>query len=79
MIGPPAAARSFTARPWVAIALSIAIALIVAWAAVALSYQTDWPVGFFVGMASAAAYASGRAWSFARRRRSKRAPRRINS
>jgi zinc/manganese transport system permease protein len=58
MIGPPAAARSFTNRPWIAIALSVAIALIVVWAAIALSYQTNWPVGFFVGMASAAAYAA---------------------
>ena len=69
MIGPPAAARSFTTRPYVAIALSIGIALVVVWAAIALSYQTNWPVGFFVGIASAAAYAAGRAWSFARRNR----------
>ena len=69
MIGPPAAARAFTDRPWVAITLSIAIALVVVWAAIALSYQTNWPVGFFVGTASAAAYATGRAWRFARRHR----------
>lgn len=68
MIGPPAAARAFTTRPWVAIALSVSIALVVVWAAIALSYQTNWPVGFFVGMASATAYAAGRAWTFARRR-----------
>jgi zinc/manganese transport system permease protein len=70
MIGPPAAARAFTTRPWAAIAVSVVIALIVVWAAIALSYQTDWPVGFFVGMASAAAYAVGRLWAFARRHRS---------
>jgi zinc/manganese transport system permease protein len=69
MIGPPAAARAFTTRPGVAIALSTAIALIVVWAAIALSYQTNWPVGFFVGTASAAAYAAGRIWSYARRGR----------
>ena len=68
MIGPPAAARSFTARPWVAIALSIAIAVVVVWAAIALSYQTDWPVGLFVGIASAAVYTAGRLWRVARRR-----------
>jgi zinc/manganese transport system permease protein len=65
MIGPAAAARAFTARPYVALALSVAIALVVVWAAVALSYETNWPVGFFVGTASAAAYAIGRAWRFA--------------
>jgi zinc/manganese transport system permease protein len=69
LIGPPAAARSFTRRPGAAIALSVTIALGTVWAAIALSYQTNWPVGFFVGMISAAAYAAGRAWMFSRRRR----------
>jgi zinc/manganese transport system permease protein len=63
MIGPPAAARAFTARPPVALALSVAFALVVAWAAIALSFQTNWPVGFFVGILSAAAYACGRVWA----------------
>jgi len=63
MIGPPAAARAFTARPPVALALSVAFAVAVAWAAIALSFQTNWPVGFFVGTLSAAAYASGRVWA----------------
>jgi len=75
MIGPPAAARAFTARPHVAIALSIAIALITVWAAIALSYQTNWPVGFFVGTIGALAYTCGRAWTSIRRRRRNRAPR----
>ena len=55
-----------------AIALSVAIALVVVWAAIALSYQTNWPVGFFVGVMSAAAYAIGRAWTHARSRRTVR-------
>jgi zinc/manganese transport system permease protein len=79
MIGPPAAARSFTTRPYIAIVLSIAIALIVVWVAIALSYQTNWPIGFFVGTASATAYATGRAWSFARRHRSRRGRELVNS
>jgi len=69
MIGPPAAARSFTTRPYVAIVLSVGIALVIVWVAIALSYQTNWPVGFFVGMGSALAYAAGRTWTFARRHR----------
>ena len=73
MIGPPAAARSFTDRPDRAIALSVAIALGTVWAAIALSYQTNYPVGFFVGTISAASYALGRAWTAWRRR--DRAPR----
>jgi len=63
LTGPPAAARAFTARPPVAIALSVAIALATVWAAIAISYQTNWPIGFFVGVISAASYAVGRAWT----------------
>ena len=69
MIGPPAAARAFTTRPLTAVALSVAIAVAVAWAAIALSYQTNWPVGFYVGVISAASYAAGRTWTYARRNR----------
>lgn len=73
MIGPAAAARAFTARPGAAIGLSVAIALVTVWAAIALSFQTDWPVGFFVGTGSALAYAAGRGWAFVRHRRLSRA------
>jgi zinc/manganese transport system permease protein len=69
MIGPPAAARCFTARPPLAIALSVAIALATIWAAIAMSFVTDWPIGFFVGALSAAAYGVGRPWSAWRRTR----------
>jgi zinc/manganese transport system permease protein len=71
MIGAPAAARSFTDRPLAAMALSAAIALAIVWIAIAASYQTDYPVGFFVGGASAACYALGRIWSAWRDRRSR--------
>jgi zinc/manganese transport system permease protein len=63
MIGPPAAARSFTASPSRALLLSVLIALVTVWAAIAASYQTNYPVGFFVGTISAAAYAAGRTWA----------------
>jgi zinc/manganese transport system permease protein len=79
MIGPPAAARSFTNRPHVAIALSIAIAVAVIWVAIAVSYNTNWPVGFFVGVSSATSYAIGRAWAFWRRTRHTQAPAPIRS
>jgi zinc/manganese transport system permease protein len=68
MIGAPAAARSFTDHPLHALALSVAIALAIVWAAIALSYTTDYPVGFFVGTLGAAAYTLGRAWAAWRRR-----------
>lgn len=69
MIGPPAAARCFTARPIVALWASVAIALATVWTAIALSYTTNYPVGFFVGTISACSYALGRTWQAARRHR----------
>ena len=62
LIGPPAAARSFTNRPPVAIGISVLFALVTVWAAIALSYETNLPIGFFVGSISAFAYTLGRAW-----------------
>jgi zinc/manganese transport system permease protein len=59
MIGPAAAARSVTARPGVALALSVAIALAVTWLSIALSYRTNWPLGFFVGIGGALFYLIG--------------------
>jgi zinc/manganese transport system permease protein len=63
MIGPPAAARSFTSRPLVAMGLSVVIALATVWAAIAAAYATNYPVSFFVGATGAGCYAAGRAWS----------------
>ena len=67
MIGPPAAARSFTVRPPLAILLSVIIALVTVWAAIASSYASNWPIGFFVGVFSALAYTIGRLWAAWRR------------
>lgn len=61
MIGPPAAARAFTPRPGVALGLSVGIAVAIVWGAIALSYETYWPIGFFVGALSAGAYTLARA------------------
>jgi zinc/manganese transport system permease protein len=63
MIGPPAAARSLTSRPMLAMILAVVIALGTVWAAIALSYQYNWPIGFFVGVLGAGSYAIGRGWS----------------
>jgi zinc/manganese transport system permease protein len=61
MIGPAAAARSVTARPGAALTLSVVIALATVWLSIALSYQTNWPLGFFVGTIGAAFYLVGQA------------------
>jgi len=63
MIGPAAAARAVTPRPALAITVSVAIALVTVWAGIALSYQTNWPLGFFVGITGAGFYLFGRAWA----------------
>jgi len=65
MVGPASAARSFTSRPLAAMALSVAIALATVWAAIALSYCSNWPIGFFVGAFAALAYAVARGWTWA--------------
>ncbi len=49
MIGAPAAARSFTDRPLAAMACPWRSRLITVWSAIAASYTTNYPVGFFVG------------------------------
>jgi len=66
MIGPAAAARSLTARPGLAMTLSVLIALVTVWVAIAASYQSNWPLGFFVGILGAAFFLAGRAFSWAR-------------
>ena len=73
MIGPPAAARSFTDRPLVAMGLSVAIALATVWISIAAAYLTDYPVSFFVGAVSAVCYAAGRTRSSWTRRARPRA------
>jgi zinc/manganese transport system permease protein len=60
MVGPPAAARALTSRPVRALLLSVLLALITAWAAIALSYLSDWPIGVFVGAFAVLWYGAGR-------------------
>jgi zinc/manganese transport system permease protein len=60
MVGPPSAARFITSRPVAAMALSVVIALATVWSAIALSYECNWPVGFFVGTFAALAYTLAR-------------------
>ena len=60
MIGPPAAARCFSDRALVAMGLSVVIALLTIWGALACSFTTNWPVGFYVGSYSAAWFVVGR-------------------
>jgi zinc/manganese transport system permease protein len=69
MIGPPAAARSLTSRPGLAMIASVVIALVTVWVAIAAAYLYNWPVGFFVGTLGALSYGIGRGWAAWRRTR----------
>jgi zinc/manganese transport system permease protein len=62
MVGPASAARSITNRPLLAMMISAVIALMTVWVAIAVSYISDWPVGFFVGTLGVLAYLTGRIW-----------------
>jgi len=63
LIGPAAAARSFTSNPGRAVVLAALIALLTVWTSIAVSYATNLPIGFFVGTLSALSYGVGRAWA----------------
>ncbi len=62
MVGPASAARAVTSRPVRAMLLSGGLSVVMVWTAVALSYVSNWPIGFFVGTLSALAYGSGRTY-----------------
>jgi zinc/manganese transport system permease protein len=72
LIGPPAAARSFTNRPLPAMGLSVVVALLTVWVAIAVSYETSLPIGFFVGALGAFSYTVGRVWAGWRQRAHRR-------
>jgi zinc/manganese transport system permease protein len=63
LVSPAAAARSFTSRPFTAMSLSVLIALGTVWSAIALSFLSNLPIGFFVGSIGAVTYATGRGWA----------------
>ena len=69
MIGPPAAARCPRRPPGAGPRPLGSLALLTAWAAIASSYQTNWPVGFFVGSTALPASRSSRVWVGLVRRR----------
>jgi zinc/manganese transport system permease protein len=72
MIAPAASARLLTSRPSTSMALSVVIAVVTVWASVLASYESQWPVGFFVGTIGTVAYAAARACAFAIRTRGAR-------
>ena len=71
LVAPPAAAQQLTARIGLGIVLSVAIALVVTWVGLALSYFTDYSVGFYVTSLAFGVYVVARV---ARRARPSGAP-----
>ncbi len=67
MIGPAGAACVLVRNPRAAFALSVVLALGLIWSALALSYFTSWPVGFFTGVLAAVWYLAPRSFRIARR------------
>jgi zinc/manganese transport system permease protein len=72
MIAPAASARLLTSRPMPSMGLSVAIAVVTVWASVFASYESQWPVGFFVGTIGTVVYAAARVIAYAARTRSVR-------
>ena len=66
MTGPAGAACIMVRSPRAALALSVALALALIWSALALSYLTGWPAGFFTGVLAALLYLAPRIWRTAR-------------
>lgn len=60
LVTPAAAAHRITARPLAGVALSVALALAVTWAGLALAYYTIYPVGFFITSLAFATYVLAR-------------------
>lgn len=68
-VGPPAAARLVTRRPGSALAASMMLSAVTLWVSIAASYQSNLPVGFFVGSLSALTYVAARLLTRGRVRR----------
>lgn len=64
MIAPAAAASYLTHRPIRAVGVSVAIAVVTVWISIFISYDTGWPVGFFVASVATVAYGLARAWNY---------------
>jgi zinc/manganese transport system permease protein len=56
LVTPAATAQQLTARPWLGITLSVALALAVTWLGLTLAYFSVYPVGFYITSLSFAVY-----------------------
>ncbi|HEY2319402.1 MAG TPA: metal ABC transporter permease [Solirubrobacteraceae bacterium] len=68
LIAPPAAAHQITLRPLAGLLLSVALALLTIWLALAIAYYSIYPVGFYVTTIGFVLYVLARAAGRIRRR-----------
>ena len=68
LVVPPAAAQAITIRPFLSLLLSVAIALLVTWLGLTLSYFYDQPVGFYITSLAFAVYLLAHAGRWVARR-----------
>lgn len=68
LVTPAASAQQITARPGVAVILSVVIGVAVAWAGIGIAYFSIYPVGFFVTSVAFVTYLAARGWRWARPR-----------
>jgi zinc/manganese transport system permease protein len=68
LVAPGAAAQRLTPRPYLGLALTVALALVFTWAGLAVAYFSNYPVGFFITTFAFATYLGIRAVTGAKRR-----------
>ncbi len=68
LIAPAAAAQSLSARPLQALLLAVIFSVGMIWLAIALSFWSNWPIGFFVGSLGAVLFTSARMFRYIRHR-----------
>ncbi|MGC8541625.1 MAG: metal ABC transporter permease [Phycisphaerae bacterium] len=68
LVAPAATAQTLSARPVLVLILSVVLAVGMMWSAIALSFLTNWPIGFFVGTTGAALFSAARISQFIRNR-----------
>jgi len=77
LVAPPAAAQALTARPALSLALSVALALLIAWVGLGVSYFSIYPAGFFISTFAFAVYLLARLVALLRARGLVPRPRRL--
>jgi zinc/manganese transport system permease protein len=74
LVMPAAAAQRLTARPWLSMAIAVAIGLVVTWLSLVVAFYTPYPAGFYVTTFAFGIYLLASLWSLLSERRTRSAP-----